>query len=606
MEQQSIPGAEPGEKPVEGGVVTWACAPGFPPAVIFPFTPAERFGTRNRYEFQYLMYRPLFWMGRNGEPAIDYDLSVGDEPEWDADGRTVTVRIKPWRWSNGEPVCADNVMFWMNMLTRKGPRFGAYTEGYFPDNLVSYAKVAPDRVSFTFDRAYSRNWVLMNQLSMVMPMPKAWDRTADGPADATHDPDQVDAVYDFLVAENGDMVAEGNAHRVKWADSPIWSVVNGPWRLKSYTEDGVVTFVPNEHYSGPNPAHLDEFRQVPTDSDEQEYEMLLAGPDRPDAIQVGFLPSHLGVQPDGDPTTGGPNPLGDRYTLVPQILFNVRFMQLNFTNPTVAGDLIRQPYIRQALQSCLDQDFGAREIYRGYGWRQPGPVPMLPESVLVSPRLRDGSGFWPFDVDRARALLAANGWDVSGTPAVCVRPGTGPGEAGEGIPAGTRLSFLLRYVEGRPGLTRFMGQFQVDAAKAGIELRPSEVYGSVLVAEDAPGPSTPENPRLWEVSTWNGGWIYDYPTGESLFQSGASFNVSNYPDAHADALIDRSVTSDDLDTLYAYQEYIAEQVPVLFLPNCPWRLFEVASNLRGFAPLNPYGLINPENWYYVEEASHSA
>jgi hypothetical protein len=136
------------------------------------------------------------------------------------------------------------------------------------------------------------------------------------------------------------MTAEGNAHRTRWADSPIWSVVNGPWRLKTYTEEGIVTFVPNSAYSGPNPARLDEFRQIPTSSDEEEYELLKSG----DSIQVGFLPPALGVQPDDDPTAGGPNPLGDRYNLVPQILFNVRYMQMNFTNSTIAGALIRQAY----------------------------------------------------------------------------------------------------------------------------------------------------------------------------------------------------------------------------------------------------------------------
>ncbi|MDT4987237.1 MAG: peptide/nickel transport system substrate-binding protein [Micromonosporaceae bacterium] len=585
---------------VKGGVVTWACVPGFPPAVIFPFTPSERYGIRNLYEFQMLMYRPLYWLGRDGGTGIDFELSLADEPEWDADGRTCTVRIKPWRWSNGETVCADNVMFWMNMLSRNGPRFGAYVTGYFPDNLVSYRKVAHDRVSFTFDRVYSKNWVLLNQLTMITPMPKAWDRTAAGPADATTDADQVDAVYDFLLAENGDMVAEDNAHRTAWADSPIWSVVNGPWRLKSYTADGVVSFVPNRHYSGPNPARLDEFRQVPTHSDEQQYALLR---ERPDSVQVGFLPLSFGVQPDGDPTTGGPNPLGDRYRLVPQIVFSCNFMALNFDNSTAAGDLIRQPYIRQALQSCLDQEYGAREIYQGYGWSQSGPVPMLPASDLVSPRLADGRGCWPFDPDRARSLLAEHGWDVSVTPAVCVRAGTGPGEAGAGIPAGTRLSLSLRYWEGRPALTRLMRQFQADAGKTGIDLRLSEVYGSVLVAEDGPGAPTPDRPRRWELSCWGGGWVYNHPTGENLFQSGAACNFSNYRDPRADELIAATVTTDELDALYAYQEHISDQVPVIFMPSFPRRLFEVAVNLRGFAPINPYGLINPENWFYVEESS---
>jgi peptide/nickel transport system substrate-binding protein len=584
----------------KGGVATWACLPGFPPAVIFPFTPPERYGMRSLYEFQMLMYRPLYWLGRDGEPAIDYDLSLGEAPVWDDDGRTCTVRIKPWAWSNGETVCADNVMFWMNMLSRKGPRFGSYVKGFFPDNLVSYEKVGEDAVRFTFDRVYSPNWVLLNQLTMITPMPKAWDRTENGPADATTDPDQVDAVYEHLLACNGDMTAEDNAHRVAWADSPVWRVVNGPWRLREYTMDGVVTFVPNPHYSGPNPAHLDEFRQVPITTDEQEYALLRQGPDGPDGIQIGYLPMGYSSQPDGDPTTGGPNPLGDSYDLVPQILFTIHFFALNFANTTVAGNLIRQRYIRQALQSCLDQDYGSREIYQGYGWPQIGPIPALPASDLVSPRLADGKGLWPFDPDRARALLAENGWDVSVTPAVCVRPGTGPGEAGAGIPAGTALSLSLRYIEGRPALTRLMAQYHADAAKAGIELRLSEVYGSVLVAEDGPGEPTPDNPRAWELSCWNGGWVYNYPTGENLFQSGAGCNFSNYRDAGTDAHIARTVATDDLDALYAYQEHVAEQAPVIFTPNFPQRLFEVDRRLRGFTPVNPYGLINPENWYYEE------
>jgi len=31
-----------------------------PTGVIFPFTPPERYGMRNTYEFQMLMYRPLY------------------------------------------------------------------------------------------------------------------------------------------------------------------------------------------------------------------------------------------------------------------------------------------------------------------------------------------------------------------------------------------------------------------------------------------------------------------------------------------------------------------------------------------------------------------
>ncbi len=584
--------------PRRGGVVTWACATGFPPAVIFPFTPAERAGTRNIYEFQMLMYRTLYYFGSKGTPDVDYDQSMAEEPVWSDDGLTVTLKIKPWKWSNGETMCADNVLFWVNLMKVKGDRYLEYVPGYFPDNCTSYGKLAEDTVYFTFDRVYSKKWVLMNQLSTITPLPKAWDRTADGPANASGDLADVEAVYDYLIAEQGDMVEEANEHRTHWAQSPIWSIVSGPWRLKSYTIDGVVTFIPNEHYSGPDKPYLDEFRQIPMNSDEEEYKLLQQGPYGPDAVQVGFLPNGYTIGQTDDPTSGQGNPLAADYTMVPHISFALRYISLNFNNTTVVGKLFKQTYIRQALQMTLDNGSAVRDIYQGFAYRQNGPVPRLPATDLISPRQREGEWPLPFDVDRARALLEANGWDTSVTPAICVRPGTGPGEAGEGIPAGTRLTFKNRYVEGRPALTKLMTKYRQDAARAGIELRNQEVYGSILVAEDAPCVPAPGVPCVWEMCCWDGGWVFHYPTGEIVFKTDAGGNFGHYTDPVADELITKSVTTDDLEALYEYQDYIAEQAPVILTPNRPMRLFEVANNLGGFEPVNPFGMINPERWYY--------
>ena len=99
--------------PRRGGVVTWASAPGFPPAVaIFPFVPVERIGTRNIQEFQALMFRTLFYFGSDGTPDVDWANSIGEPPRWSDDGLTCTIKVKPWQWSNGETMSADNVLFW--------------------------------------------------------------------------------------------------------------------------------------------------------------------------------------------------------------------------------------------------------------------------------------------------------------------------------------------------------------------------------------------------------------------------------------------------------------------------------------------------------------
>ncbi len=471
MRQPAMAAGTEIRRPAKGGTVSWACHVGFPPSTIFPFTPPERMGIRNLFEFQTLMYRPLYWLGRNGGAGVDYDLSLAEPPQWSSDGRTATITLKPWKWSNGEPICADNVMFWINMMVVKGNRYGGYTPGYLPDNLTSYRKISEDKVRLVFDKAYSKTWVLMNQLSLITPMPRAWDRAAhDVPANASADLSDVPAVYDYLVAENGEWTRESNEFRATWPSSPVWSVVNGPWKLKSFDLDGTVTFVPNERYGGPHKPHLDEFRQVPSHSDEEQYRRLQVRPNEPGSLQVGFLPH--GIRPE---------PL-EHHHLVPQKIYLINYMPLNFQNPTVAGRIIRQAYFRQALQCSLDQDTAIREIFHGHGFRTTGPVPAVPDSEHVSPRQRAKP--MTFDLERARRLLADNGWDVSRSPAVCVRPGTGPGGAGEGIEAGTGLSLSMRYAGGRVALSQLMQQFKADAAKAGIDLRLEEVNGSVLVGQD--------------------------------------------------------------------------------------------------------------------------
>ncbi|MEA2664087.1 MAG: peptide/nickel transport system substrate-binding protein [Candidatus Eremiobacteraeota bacterium] len=579
--------AAPAETPLRGGSATFAEAPGFPPVVIFPFSPGRLFGLRNVTEFQPLMFRPLYFFGGRGKPEVDYDLSIGKPPEWSADGRTVTVTVKPWAWSNGERVDADGVMLWMHVFEANKGEHGAYVPGYFPDNLSSYRKVAPDKVSFTFDKVYSHAWVLASQLSMIVPFPHAWDRTAAGPADATHGTADAKAVYAYLWSRNDD--------RASWDTSPLWSVVDGPWRLTHYTVDGHATFVPNSAYSGPNKPYLAEFKLRPSLSDDEEFATLQAGPAARDGIQVGYLPFNHVIEPTSGPLVGGPTPLQGRYDVAPQIVYGIHYFPINFNNPTV-GPLFRQLYFRQAFQSVVDQDSAIRDVYKGYGYRADGPVPALPASDAISPRVR--RPLYPFDVAKAKRLLSEHGWDTSTTPATC----TTPAKCGAGIPQGMKLTVALDYAEGRPTLTQVMTKLKADAARAGIEVVLKARVGSAIVADAVPcTPSVPKPPCDWQMASWNGGWVYGpsySPTGEAQYGSGAGVNFGSYSDPVADALIDKTVHGDDLRDFYAYQDYIAEQLPFVFMPNFPPRLLAVAKNLR-VGPLNPYAILMPENWYFV-------
>ncbi len=66
-----------------------------------------------------------------------------------------------------------------------------------------------------------------------------------------------------------------------------------------------------------------------------------------------------------------------------------------------------------------------------------------------------------------------------------------------------------------------------------------------------------------------------------------------------DTLIDKTLTSNNLQDLYHWQDYLATRLPLMWQPT-PVALTEIADNLKGATPQSPTDAINPENWYFVK------
>ena len=119
-----------------------------------------------------LMYRPLYMFGNNGHSvAVNYPLSVANAPAYSADGKTVTITMKGWKWSNGETVDASDVVFWLNMMKAEPANYYGYVPGLLPDNLASYSATGPDTVVLHLKSAVSSIWFTYNQLAEITPMP---------------------------------------------------------------------------------------------------------------------------------------------------------------------------------------------------------------------------------------------------------------------------------------------------------------------------------------------------------------------------------------------------------------------------------------------------
>ena len=192
--------------------ITFAEPPQTPPNYIFPFMGLSFFSVANSQSFQFLMYRPLYWFGDGATPNLNLSLSLAAQPIYNNTANTVTVDLDTYKWSNGETVTAENVMFWMNMLHAEKDNWAGYSTGALPDDVKSIAVNNPEQLTFTLTGPVNNYWFTYNELSQITPMPNAWDITAKGAAPnsggcaaapfGTADA-QCKAVYTFLSKQSG-------------------------------------------------------------------------------------------------------------------------------------------------------------------------------------------------------------------------------------------------------------------------------------------------------------------------------------------------------------------------------------------------------------------
>src|SRR5215472_5700485 len=124
---------------VTGGTARIAMPPGVVYDWIDPFYAITNASVYQDEQFQWLLYRPLYFFGNNTntDVNINYSLSPANAPVYSNGGKTVTVTMKGWKWSNGETVDANSVKFFLNMTMGNKGDWYAYAPGLLPDNVTS-------------------------------------------------------------------------------------------------------------------------------------------------------------------------------------------------------------------------------------------------------------------------------------------------------------------------------------------------------------------------------------------------------------------------------------------------------------------------------------
>ncbi len=550
---------------------------GVAPSYVFPMTPPGEGSGTNTERFNWLMYLPLYTLNNTG---IDTSESLAYPPTYSNGDKTVTIRLRSLKWSDGQPVTSRDVGFFINLAKANKDDWGGYTPGEFPDNVSSFTTPNATTLVVNLTASYNPTWFTDDQLSGWYALPQqAWDKTSASGAIGNYDETAsgAQAVYKFLTAQSSDTA--------NYATNPLWKVVDGPWEIKSFrATTGPDSFVPNPDY--PSKPLISEFVETIYTTDSAEFNALLTG----NEINIGTIP------PEDLPQLSR---LSSDYQLTTSPYWHIGFDNLNFKNP-VTGPIVSQLYFRQALQH-LEDGTGQADAYLGdekAGYPVYGPIPPKPASQFIATAQETDP--YPFSISSARSLLEAHGWKIPASgAATCVRPGTAADDCGAGIPAGRQLVFNFEYDTGQTFLDEEVANFKSDAAQAGIVLNVSSAPFQTVVATLTECIDTTSCPASsWQLGTWNaegysGGYTSPYATGDWVTED-TNFNSTEFQ-----SLLEASERSPDaVSSIKAYDTYVTENLPVIWTLTT-YGLNVVSKNLKGVL-FAASGYENTTDWYYAK------
>ena len=572
----------PGGTKVNGGTAKYALPPNTTPNYIFLMEPPQ-FNSNIWGQFVELMWMQLyFFIDSSGNPSVDYSRSIANQPTFSSDGLSATVTMKDWKWSDGSPITSRDLEFWMTMFVANKGSYGGYVPGQIPDNVTNITYPDAHTAVFTFDKKYDPTWIIYNQLGQLGVMPQhAWDKTSATSAVGDYDRsiNGAHAVWNYLNTE---------AQKLnEYTTNPLWKVIDGPWQLDTFdASTGHVVMTPNKNYSGPDKPTLDRFEMMPFTTDTAEFNSLRAGEldygyvPFQDVSQISYLTSH-------------------GYEIKPWFSFSNNYFVINFTNPKT-GPLFKQLYIRQAMQRMVNQDSYIKNILKGYGKPTYGPVPTTGNPDYVSAAEKQDP--YPFSATEAKNLLTSHGWTINPNGAsTCTSPGTGSNQCGAGIAAGTKLEFKIQYASGTLIASQEMQAFKSDASQIGLQIDLAEAPPNDVFAISVPCDKATGNGCSWDLVYWGGpGWTYGltdtYPEQGQIFLTGAGGNAGGYSDPQNDQLILNSWTS-GVDALHASNDYIAQNLPVIWMPLAPFQLSAISTKLHVTQGAAVIAL--PQGWYHT-------
>ncbi|HEX3824017.1 MAG TPA: ABC transporter substrate-binding protein [Mycobacteriales bacterium] len=572
--------------PVKGGTITYPIINGSTPTYIMPILPGADSTVYNQ-QFEELLYRPLYWFDVGNRPVINYPLSIGKAPVYSDGDKTVTVTMNPnYKWTDGASVDAQDVLFWIDELRAAvhpvktdAANFGNYTPGDFPDNVDKAS--APSKFTFVLHltHAYNPNWFTETQLNLITPLPSttwAQDKAGGTQLDYTN-PANAKKIANFLEAQSGKLST--------YASNPLWKDVDGPFTLTKFDSGtDANTMTANPAYGGPQKPVFQTLQALYFASSTAQFDAVRAGKLDLGEVSSDNLPQVPIIKRLGYNVYGYPG-LGFQYTV-----FNFQDKTNHWKN------IVDQLYFRQAIAHLQDEDAIIKGVYGGAAAAAYGPVPAVPATAYVPSDASTNP--YPYSIQTASQLLSSHGWKVvPGGTTTCIKPGSGAGECGAGIPAGQNLNFTDYYTNDPASAGLQTTQLASAAAQVGIKVTPvAKTFNFIVDQYD--DPIAPSNNNKWQVEFYGGFTEGAYPTTDTIFNTGGSNNEGDYSNKQADKLINDSKFSSNPNAVQDEASYLTKNLPAVFDPNpdliYAWK--GISGPPDSFSNLTQYGF-TPEYWY---------
>jgi peptide/nickel transport system substrate-binding protein len=586
----------PAGTPKNGGTLSQGQLTGQTPTYIFPIIPGANTST-GTISFMTSLFMPLYAGPAGAVPTVDEGLSAANPPKFSDGDKTVTIPIKPGlKWSNGAPIVANDVVFWFNLLQaaiKESPaNWGQFSPGLMPQNVKSISTSGKYNVVMHLTGPYNPGFFLNNNLSdtnNVFPLPStAWNVDAAGGPHITNwqnNPAVDKKIYDYLNKAGGSVAT--------FATNPLWKVVSGPFKLTSFSAtNSSYTLVPNASYGG-SPKPIMSQVQVETYTGyTSELDAIRSGSLD---VAVGIDPSQLAEAPalksQGIDIFGGPG-------------WGWFAGIINFKDKTDDfNNVISQLYVRQAISSLIDQPAIIKGVYKGAAVPAYTEVPTAPFSPYAPASA--GKPAFPYNPSKAVSILTAHGWKVvPGGRTTCIKPGTAANECGAGIPAGTPIAFVWA---NQPESVATTGALESEVVAsearqaAGIDITlQTKTFNFLTSNYNDQNPAAAKYTNDWGVNNYGGLFTDYYPTAEGVWNIGGGFNLGDFSDPAATALMNASVHSGNSNAIKVEAAYIQTHPPVFFMPDYDYLVAvntaKIASPPDGWTSMTQQQWF-PQYWY---------